>query len=279
MSYSLGAVGFGLLAALAWGVSDFSGGLATRKANAFGVVVTAQIVSLPLIGFLILAFPEPMLSPQDRLWASAAGIVGGLGLVALYVALSKGNMALTAPIAAVLGAAIPILSEMATEGLPTRLQIIGFALALVGSWLVSGAKRSEGNSGGLGLALLAGLGFGLFFIFIDRIDNGSVFRPTLYIRIASSALLSLIATVRKQKWLPGIKALPIVVLAGIFDIAGNILFITATQHGRLDVATALGSQYPAITVIAAGIVLKERLMPLQTVGVVAILLANVLIAL
>jgi drug/metabolite transporter (DMT)-like permease len=278
MSHSLNAVGFGLLAALAWGIGDFSGGLATRRANALGVVVAAQVISLPLIGLLILAFPEPALSPQDWLWAGAAGVAGGLGLVALYTALSRGQMALTAPVAAVLGAAIPIAFGAMTEGLPTALQLIGFGLALLGIWLVSDPFHPGRSPTGLGLALVAGTGFGLFFICIDRVSAGSVFQPPLFTRLGSSALLSLVAVTRRQKWLPGRKALPIVVLAGVFDVAGNILFMAATQHGRLDIATILGSQYPAVTVVLAGIVLKERFAPLQAVGVGAILLANVLIA-
>jgi drug/metabolite transporter (DMT)-like permease len=279
MSQSLTAIGFGLLAALAWGIGDFSGGFATRRTNAFGVVVASQLISLPLIGLLIYAFPEPALSTQDRLWAAAAGVAGGLGLVAFYMALAGGSMALTAPVGGVLGAAIPLVFGMATEGLPSWPQAAGFILALSGIWFVSGGTRPEGNAGGIGLAMLAGLGFGLFYIFMDRVSVASVFGPPLIARMASSAILSLIAITRRQKWLPGRKVLPIVILVGIFDVAGNILFLAATQRGRLDVASVLSSQYPAITVLLAGLVLRERLAPLQTVGVVAILLANVLIAL
>jgi drug/metabolite transporter (DMT)-like permease len=278
MSHSLNAVGFGLLAALAWGIADFSGGMAARRANALGVVVAAQAISLPLIGLLILAFPEPALSPQDWLWAGAAGVAGGLGLVAFYTALSRGQMALTAPVAAVLGATIPIAFGAMTEGLPTAPQLIGFGLALLGIWLISDPFSRDQSPTGLGLALVAGAGFGLFFICIDQVSVGSVFQPPLFTRLGSSILLSLVAITRRQKWLPGRKALPIVVLAGVFDVAGNILFMAAAQHGRLDIATILGSQYPAVTVILAGIVLKERVVPLQAVGVGVILLANVLIA-
>ncbi len=277
--HDLTAIGLGLLAALAWGIGDFSGGLATHRANAFGVVVASQFISLPLVGGLILLFQEPALLPQDRLWAGAAGVAGGLGLVAFYTGLSRGQMALTAPIAALLGAAIPVVFGIVTEGLPRVPQIAGFGLALLGIWLISNPLRRNGPPAGLGLALAAGIGFGLFFICIDRLGPGPVFRPALVTRLASSGLLSLIAITRRQKWLPGRASLPIVALAGIFDVAGNILFLAAVQHGRLDIATILGSQYPAVTVILAGIVLRERLAPLQMGGVVTILLANALIAL
>jgi len=279
MNRSLGAIGLSLLAALGWGIADFSGGLATRKANAFGVVVISQMISVPLVGLLILFVPEPSLSVQDCLWAAAAGMGGGLGLAAFYAALARGRMALTAPVSAVLGASMPVVFGIITEGLPTPLQLIGFGLALVGIWLVSNPSGPGGPPGWLGLALVAGVGFGMFFICIDHVGEGAVFVPSLFTRLGSLLLLMGIVIARRQPWLPGKAAMPIVALAGVFDVAANILYIAATQHGRLDIATIIGSQYPAVTVILAAILLKERLASLQAVGVGAILLAIVLFAL
>src|SRR5215207_8998997 len=151
---NLAAVVFGLASALCWGAGDFSGGLATKRAPVFGVLVIGQAGGLLLLLGLALAWGEPVPSATDLGWGLAAGLAGAVGLASLYHALAVGQMGIVAPLSAVLTAALPALFGAVVEGLPGALKLGGFGLALLAIWLVAGTGRSAGSRDGLGLALL-----------------------------------------------------------------------------------------------------------------------------
>src|SRR5215212_9526486 len=169
------AVIFGLASAVSWGAGDFSGGLATKRAPVFGVLAISHAAGLLLLIGLALVWSEPLPSAMDLGWGLAAGLAGVVGLAALYSALAVGQMGMVAPVSAVLTAALPALFGVLTEGLPGALKLAGFGLALLGIWLVAGTGRSVGPRDGLGLALLAGCGFGIFFILVHRAGANAVF--------------------------------------------------------------------------------------------------------
>ncbi len=278
---SLGAtVVFSLLASAAWGAADFSGGLATRRSQVFGVVVSTQGLGLVLLVVLALLWREPMPPVADLLTGAAAGLTGVVGLAALYMALAAGQMGLAAPLIAVLAGVIPVVYGIFQEGWPDAFQIAGFGIALAGVWLISrSGGASGGRLGGLGLALIAGIGFGGFFILIDSVRSDAVFWPLVAARMASTPLMAGIALLRRQSLLSVRAILPVILAAGVLDALGNTFFVLATDAGRLDIATVLSSLYPVSTVILARVVLKEQLTRSQTVGVLLSILAIVLIAL
>ncbi len=212
------------------------------------------------------------------MWGSVAGLAGAVGLVAFYQALSVGRMGVVAPIAAMLSAAIPVLFGALIEGLPGPLQLIGFVLAFIAVGLISGLGVVKGRPKGLGLALLAGLGFGSFFILISRVSHGAIFWPLAAARLSSLLFLFAVVLIRRQKVLPEKSVWPVVFLAGALDVAGNVFFVLATHTGRLDVAAILSSLYPAVTVLLATIILKERVTRLQTIGILVALVAIPLIS-
>ena len=125
MFHGLSTVAFALAASISWGAGDFSGGLATRRAQVLSVVCGAYAVGLIMLVALALIWSEPFPTTQDLLWGSVAGLVGAVGLVAFYQALSVGRMGLVAPIAAMLSAAVPVLFGVFIEGLPGPIQLIG----------------------------------------------------------------------------------------------------------------------------------------------------------
>ena len=131
-------------------------------------------------------------------------------------------------------------------------------LAFIAVGLISGLGVVKGRPKGLGLALLAGMGFGSFFILISRVSHGSVFWPLAAARLSSLLFLLAVVLIRHQKVLPEKSVWPVVLLAGALDVAGNVFFVLATHAGRLDVAAILSSLYPAVTVLLATIILKER---------------------
>jgi drug/metabolite transporter (DMT)-like permease len=270
---------FGLLSALSWGAGDFSGGLASKRSNVYSVVMGSQFIGMLLLIGLAVVFGEAVPSLASWLWGGLAGAAGAVGLMALYRALAIGRMGVAAPVSAVISGALPVLIAAWVEGLPGALQLIGFGLALVGVWLLSRNKEALLRAGDLGLPAVAGLGFGLFFVFIDRVSEPAVFWPLVAARLASLSLLFLVAWFNRQPALPGRPHLPLVALAGVLDAGGNAFFVLATRTGRLDVASVLSSLYPASTVALAWLLLKEQLTRSQWFGVAAVLAAIVLIAL
>jgi drug/metabolite transporter (DMT)-like permease len=272
-------VAFGLAASLCWGSGDFSGGLASRRANPSSVVVSGYAVGFVLLVVLALIWREPLPGPADILWGGLAGIAGVLGLIAFYTALASGKMGIAAPVSAALTATLPVLFSAITAGLPRPLQLIGFVLALAAIWLISRPERADNSPTGIGLALLAGCGFGCFFILISRVSPGSIFWPLAVARFTSVALLLIIMSLRRQCILPEVRKVPwLVVLAGTLDALGNAFFVLAAHSGRLDVAAILSSLYPAATVLLAAFVLRERVTRIQGSGILLVLLAIPLIS-
>ncbi len=275
----LAAVIFGLASAATWGVGDFSGGLATRRTPVLTVTLLSQITGLILLMVLALVRTESLLSFPDMAWGGAAGLAGLVGLAALYQAMAIGQMGLAAPVTAVLSATLPVVVGAFTQGWPDLAHLSGFVLALAGIWLISRPQQGVGRPAGSGLAIVAGLGFGGFFIFIAQVQANAIFSPLVVARTASIALLVAFIVARQRVALPTKSALLLILLAGVTDAGGNVFFVLAEQAGRLDVASTLASLYPATTVLLALLVLKEKIGGWQSIGILLALIAVPLIAL
>ncbi len=278
MSRTLATVIFGLAASLCWGSGDFNGGMASRRANATSVVISAYAVGFALLIGLALIWREPFPSLSNIIWGGLAGIAGALGLISFYSALSIGRMGIAAPVSAVLAAGLPVIFSALTQGLPSLLQLGGFVLALLAIVLISRPEGTKGRPAGIGLALLAGCGFGCFFILISHVSHTATFWPLAMARFTSVFLLLAMAGIRRQEALPKMTVAPFILLAGILDAIGNAFFVLATHVGRLDVAAVLSSLYPAATVLLAAIVLRERVTRVQAVGILLALIAVPLIS-
>jgi drug/metabolite transporter (DMT)-like permease len=269
---------FGLASAVSWGTGDFAGGVATKRASAYIVVLLSQMVGLLLLTLLAFLMGEPFPHPRDMIMGTVGGLAGLVGLLALYQGLSRGRMGVVAPIAAIVTTLPPLFVSFWLEGWPGLRPLMGFVLAGVAVWLIS---RSQGTDRvarqDLVLAGVAGLGFGGFYIFLDQVSAGVVLWPLVGARLASVILLALVVVIMRPRRRPALRHLPIMALAGLGDTGGNAFFLLATQAGRLDVAAVLSSLYPATTVLLAWLVLHERLQGSQWLGVAAALVAVVLI--
>lgn len=270
----------GLAAAAAWGASDFSGGFASKHNNA--IIVLGFGASAGTTVFLILALlrGESLIPWPDVLWALASGVMGGLGLIFLYRGLAGGNAALVSPTAGVIGAAVPVVVGAFLEGLPTLAQLAGFALGLSGIWLAS--RSVESNPGearkGLGLAVLAGLGFGGFFVFLAQVSSDQFFTPLVLskgVQILMAAVIITGSHLRLATW----QGIPVAVLGGVLDAGANAFYLAAANLTRMDIAAVLSSMYPAGTVLLARLVNKENVSTTQWLGVGLCLGAVALIAL
>ncbi len=276
----LAPVVLGLASAISWGAGDFSGGLATKRTGVYGVVVASQAIGALFMAGLALALGERVPPLQDLLWGGFGGMAGAIGLVALYRALAAGRMGVAAPVSAVVAAAIPVVFGALAEGLPGASQLTGFGLALLAVWLISYSATREAalRLYDLGLPLVAGVGFGIFFVAIDHAGRASVVWPVVAARLLSTTLLIVTARLTRQPHVPDFQHWKLIALCGVLDAGGNAFYALAAHTGRMDVAAVLGSLYPASTVWLAWLFLKERLTRVQMIGVVAALAAIVLIA-
>lgn len=273
--YSLGAV-------FIWGTADFAGGLGSRRANAFVLTAFSHFCAFVLMLTIAIAQHGAFPDRASIFWAVTAGAVGGFSLAIFYRALASGQMGLSAPIAALLGAAIPTLVDIALQGAPSRWSIGGFVLAILALWLITrpeaaGENDESGRPKGVAAAALAGVGFAGFYLCIHQ-ASGSPTWVAAISRIGSFTATSIAVLVTRAPLRLDRPATALGSVAGFLDITASALFIFASQHGRLDEAVVITSLYPAVTVVLARIVLKEHFSRWKFVGLLAALAAVPLIA-
>ncbi|HQG30707.1 MAG TPA: DMT family transporter [Deltaproteobacteria bacterium] len=271
---------FALASAATWGTGDFSGGVASKSRSQYQVVFLMTIPGVIMLVLLAFLLGEPMPSVPDMIWASAAGSCGAVGIASLYRGLALHNAAVVAPTAAAVGAGLPVAFSSLAIGLPETPKMLGFLLALTGIWFVSrpvdGSRRRW--SDGLAHAVIAGAGFGGYFILLAQVEQGMVFGPLTFAKSASLLLALAVLLLRRER-IPALTGIPLALLAGVFDAGGNAFYMLARQYTRLDIAAVLASMYPAVTVMLASVILKEKVGTHQAVGVILCLIAIALISL
>ncbi len=279
MGTDLYGVIFGVASAVTWGAADFCGGWATRRSQVFAVLFVSQVIGSLFLLVPVLLGQEALPITGDLLWGALGGVCGFVGITAFYIGLARGKMGVVAPISAVLNAGLPVLVGAMLEGLPPVEKYFGFALGLLSIWWVSRVADGPAlRKQELVLPVVAGMGFGCFFICLDQAAENAVFWPLIAARTASLGLLLVASVVMGKNILPAKKRLPLIVLAGVLDTGGNLLYMLAARAGRLDVAAVLASLYPAATLLLARFVLHEHFSRLQLVGILAALSAVLLIA-
>ena len=273
---------YSVIAVFLWGAADFAGGYGSRRANAFVLTAFSHVCAFVLMFGVALAQHGVFPSRTSILWALAAGAVGGFSLAIFYRALASGQMGLTAPIGALLGAAIPTLADIAMEGAPSRWTVAGFVLAILAIWLITRPDPQAGNDDtghprGVAMAALAGVGFAGFYLCIHQASGSPIWIAAIS-RIGSftATAVAVLAT-RAPLSLDRPRA-ALGMAAGCLDITASALFIFASQRGRLDEAVVITSLYPAVTVLLARVFLKERFSRWKFVGLLAALAAVPLIS-
>ncbi len=277
-SGTFSSAGLSLTAAAVWGGGDFAGGIAAKRASVFRVVAIAHAFGLLLMLLLTWAAREHVPPSAAFAWGAVTGITGAFGIAALYKGLSIGQMGIVAPVASVISAVLPVIYGFATEGRPGATQLLGFGIAVLSIWLITRTDGKAGSRQGLGLAVLAGVMFGLFLISGKEAGRYAVLWPLVSARAASTILMFTIVLFSPADPKPLRPALLPILLSGTFDSLANALYIASTRYGRLDVAAVLSSLYPASTVILARFFLKERFSRTQVLGIVGALIAVALIS-
>jgi len=266
------AIVLALGASLSWGFADFFGPLKGRTLGVLRVLIYAQIAGFIVIAIAVTGRGK---APHDPtlLLAIPAALSGTLGLFAYYRGMAVGAMSVVAPIAGI-SAAIPVSVGLATGDRPSPLQIVGIVLALLGVGLASREPGRDGTSkiaAGVGLALLAAIGFGGYFVPMHAAGSVDFWWASLIFRATALLVVLVAVAVVRPSLRITLPDLAFVSAVGIGDLLGNVLFAAASGYGLLSVTSVLASLYPVVTVALARIVLRERVARSQQAGIVATL--------
>ena len=279
-----------LVSALVWGVADFVGGLASRRSTPLQTLVLTTPAGLVLI------VPIALLVGGDPSGTALPGIgsalFGSMGILLLYAALTIGPMGIVSPIAAVIGAAIPVVVGLLQGDRPGTAAYVGMVLAVVAIVTVGlepqaptdDARHQKVSTKALVLAILSGIGIGGFMAVISQAPDDSGLWSVVWARGTSTLIIAVlggIVALRSRTPYAAVER-PVRVQAlsaGVLDVAANAIYVLALQIGLLSVVSVLGSLYPAATVLLARFVLAERLRPMQKVGMVTAIVAAALLAL
>jgi drug/metabolite transporter (DMT)-like permease len=271
------AIAFALASSLTWGVSDFFGGLQSRRRPLLTVMFITQAAGF---GSLLVALAIRGQGPPPGAgwigWAALASVCGVAGLTAFYRGLATGAMGVVAPISSA-AAVVPLVVGLALGERPYPIQGAGIALAIVGVVLAA-REESGASAAGAGLAIVAALGFGGFFVGIDRASEADVLWALAVSRAFSFTFLACATAVARPGLPRAARDLRDLAAIGVLDTSANLLFALGTTHGLVSIVAVLGSLYPIVTVVLARFVLHERLRLLQRVGAVTALLGAALIS-
>jgi drug/metabolite transporter (DMT)-like permease len=255
---------------LTFGVADFAGGLAARRASVTTVTLLAQAVGLAVLLPLLGLLPGTP-SVAAFVVGAFAGIAGALGLLAYLRALALGPMGVVAPIAGVVSVMVPVVAGFLAGERLSWLAAVGIGLGLTAIVVVAtgGRRRTDeraASATGPLLALVAGVAFGAFFVLVDLTPAGSGLWPLVGARASSLTLLGILAVTIGGGWPPR-RTMPMVATSGALDMLANILFLLATRAGLLTISALLASLYPVVVVVLARHLLAERLRRPQVLAV------------
>lgn len=267
-----------LAGAAFYGLSDFIGGLVSRRTSPWSVALVASLAGgvIVLVAAAVLG-GDP--TAADLWWGVLAGVGNGFGTAFLYRGLSAGRMGVVAPISGVGAAVVPVLAGLASGERPSTVVWVGILAALPGIWLVS--QQPGGTPAGTGGVLdgvLAGLGFGSLFAALGQIPDTAGLLPLGVNQLVAAVAIVVLATALRTAWLPRDRASVAGVLCGALGVAATGAFLVATQKGDLTVAAVLASLYPAFTILLAASVLHERVHRSQGIGLVLCGLAVAMVA-
>jgi drug/metabolite transporter (DMT)-like permease len=270
--------------ALLYGIADFSGGYAATKSRLLSVLILSQLVGtvVALIALVLLGSSGPTF--RDLAWGFVAGFSGSMGLFMLYGGIARSIVAIVSPASALVGALIPVLFGLALGERPSHAAIAGSVLCLPAilllSWEGRDAEHQKGSvRSALFYGILAGLGFGVFFVTLSRSNPGAGVWPLLGARMASITSFALALLVSREPFRVEREGRVPSVVAGAADMGANILFLLASQSGMLSLVAIITSLFPAPTVILARFVFHQRIPPARMAGLTLALLGVALISL
>jgi drug/metabolite transporter (DMT)-like permease len=307
------AVVLGFVGAVMFGAADFIGGLASKRISAMKVTFVSGLVGFGIA--IIGSFVVPsVMSWSAVFWGAMAGVVGSAAIMLLYASLAIGPMSILSPLGAFVSAVVPVTWAIARGESLGAFGLAGIGLGLVAVVLVGFVPEKNAmrpSLTGLSMAIGAGILIGAFLIFIDQAPSDAGLIPLMANRIVSASIMGLsiaiLAGMRARRrrlaasakavagssatptpgetpardsfaagWRPGLR---LAALGGVIDGTGNALLLLGIQIGDLSVMSVLTAMSPAGTILLASVVLKERVAPVQAIGLALAITAAALLAL
>lgn len=273
------AVLLSLVAAASYGLSDFVGGVFSKRVSPWTIALTGQLGGGAVM-FTASMFVGGSPTLVDLCWTLVAGLGNGFGTAFLYRGLSTGRMGVVAPVSGVGAVLVPVVAGVSAGERPALLVWSGIVVALPAIWLVAREPGATGGGTGAGLGdgILAGLGFGTLFAALGQIPEEAGLLPLALNQVVAVGAIVLVATVLGVPWLPRERRALGGVLSGCLGALATGAFLLATQSGYLTVSAVLTSLYPAFTILLAATVLRERVHGTQALGLGLCAVAIVLVA-
>ena len=266
-------------AALFWGVGDFLGGLATRRLHVLVVLAVSHAIGLVGLVLWVGVARDELPGGDSILAAIAAGTAYLVGLGALYRGLAIGAMGIVAPISAA-APLIPLTVDSARGMAPGVVQWVGVTLVLTGIVTLSREPTTGGRriAAGVGLAIIAAVCIGLFFVGIDiAADEGAPWAVLISRATSLSLAVAALALTSTPLHVP-LALVPALIGIGVCDAGANVFIAFATTKGTAGVVAVLGALYPLATIVLARLVLGERLSRARRLGGAVALAGAALVA-
>lgn len=264
---------FALAAAVLYGTADFLGGAASRRTSALAALSVTAPVGLAVAVIAALAAGGPI-RLAGLWWGVAGGAAGGVGFIAFYAGLAAGPMSVVAPVSALVSTVLPVGVAVAQGERPGPAVVVGAVICLVAITLVSmegtrpgSARRAPAR--GLGYALVAGIGFGLFLLFLRNAGTSGVLWPVAESKLAGAVIAVAAAAATRTRplwWGADRRGFAMALASGLFDATANACYVLATRTGLFGLAVVITSLYPGITVLLARLTLGERMRSVQRAG-------------
>lgn len=269
-----------LASALSYGLSDFLGGILSRRSGFARVALLGQVGGLvaAAVAAPLVSAGEPRLA--DLAWGALSGVGTGIGMTFLFRGMGRGALSVVVPVSAVGGVALPVLVSITVFGeRPAPMTWAGIVLALPALWLVAGG--TSGTRRALGDGMIAGFGIAVQYLALAQASPSSGIWPVAAGRITAVAVVALVAlrlTPRSDRTTGAARHDLGGLLAGALAALALVCYLFATRTQFLAVAVVLSSLYPIVPVLLGITVLRERLRWTQTIGLAGALAASVLIA-
>ncbi|NUU59950.1 DMT family transporter [Paenibacillus agri] len=275
---------YGLIAALCFGLSDFMVTQATRKVQTLPALLWIQLIASFLLGGYIF-MQSPHMEGNPVVWVGAAGIsiVNFAGTLLLYRAFEKGTLSIVSPIGSGFAVVTAILAFIGGERLPFN-SIIGVILLVLGVITVTRSSKSDSHQAtlsGVPEAAMASICIGFYFWAVGYFTPYlGVLLPVLITRVVQF-LCALVLLRTKKIRLPKITLSTgfILIVAALLDSGALLSFNQGQSLAYTTSTTALTSLYSVVTILMAGVLLKEKLAKSQWIGISIILLGVITVSL
>lgn len=269
------------LAALFYGIADYSGSRASRFANSASITFFGQAMAFTGIGVFLLFVRTPVMPLESWLWTTGGGFGGALALVAFYKAMSLGSMTVIAPITAVIGLSVPVLAGVLSGERPSASAWVGILLASVAVALVADILDRHDLPTPprvIWMAVAAGIGFGMIFVCMGNASHDHGVWPLFGQRLVSVPTVAAIAFFQTRNVFVPKNVILLSIAAGVLDTSANGLYLLATNTELMSIVSVVVAMYPVATIFLAMTLDHERLHKSQGVGLLLAITSLVLIS-